>query len=471
MTRTTILRAALLTLLGAVLLGTLNVLQALRDYPTYEATLQMRIEPDPAVGAEVARSEVDQATFLASELVVLNGPEIRESLRDELPRDVDVSVRTEQIGSTAVVVVSATAPNVEDAQVGADAIAARYAGRRKEDLLRRIDSVGAEVDRQLLATSAQIDELAEQTGVTSDIQRSALAAEYSRLIELQRNLQLAADASRRLVSVVKPSDIGGVAQLVSPVRDGAVGAVTGAVLGLGAALALSRWRRRVTGLDDLLELAPDIALPTLPSVHGSDRVVRAGAAAAAHVSSLTPPGRAFAEPALVVVAPHAGAGATFTAIALAVASARRRPTVLLGAGDAFDSGAAELLGLDPDVVDDEPAGTLLATEHEGLSYVAAVKGTGPQALAELEARVADGLLAALARPGTSVVVDAPPLSHSSVGLDLAREAGAAVLVGGVERTRAADLDAAAAAMRRAGAVLSGVVLSSPPRRLLRRREG
>lgn len=468
MTRAAVLRAALLTLLGAVLLGTLNLLLALRDYPTYEATLQMRIEPDPAVGAEVARAEIDQATFLASELVVLNGPEIRDSLQDQLPREVDVSVRTEQIGSTAVVVVSATAPTVADARAGADAIAARYAGRRKEDLLRRIDSVGDEVERQLLATSAQIDELAGQTGVTSDIQRSALAAEYSRLIELQRNLQLAADASRRLVTVVKPSDIGGVSQLVSPVRDAAVGAVTGAVLGLGAALALARWRRRVTGLDDLLELAPELALPTLPQLRGWDRTAQAGAAAAAHVSSLTPPGGAFGEPAIVVVAPHPGAGATFTAVALAIASARRRPTILLAAGDAFDSGAAELLYLDPDEIADVPAGTPIPTEYQGLSYVAAVKGTGPDSLADLEARIADGLLASVARPGVSVVVDAPPLSHSAAGLDLGREAGSSVLVGGVERTRAADLDAAAAAMRRAGALLTGVVLSSPPRRLLRR---
>jgi hypothetical protein len=471
MTRATALRAALLTLLGALLVGTVSVLAALQDYPTYQATLQMRIEPDPVVGAEVARSEVDQETFLASELVVLNGPEIRNSLSGQLPDEVDVAVRTDQIGSTSVVVVSATAPTEAQAREGADAIAARYAGRRKQDLLRRIASVQAEVDRQLAATSGAIDAIAEQTGVTSDIQRSALAAEYSRLIELQRNLQLAADASRRLVTVVKPTEIGGVEQLISPARNGVLGALAGAGLGLGAALGLSRWRRRVTGLDDLLELAPDVSLPSLPQLHGRERTTRAGAAAAAHVSSLTPPGGAFGEPAVVVVAPRPGAGATFTAVALAVASARRRPTVLLAAGDALDGGAADLLGLGAAAVGDEPAGTPLPTRHQGLSYVAAVKGTGPAALADLEARIADGLLASIARPGVSVVVDAPALSHSAAGLDLARESGAAVLVGGVERTRAAELDAAAAAVRRVGASLTGVVLSNPPRRLLRRRRG
>jgi hypothetical protein len=471
MTRATVLRAAFLTLVGALLVGTVSALAALQDYPTYQATLQMRIEPDPVVGAEVARSEVDQETFLASELVVLNGPEIRNSLNDLLPDEVDVSVRTDQIGSTAVVVVSATAPTEAQAREGADAIAARYAGRRKQDLLRRITSVQAEVDRQLAATSSAIDALAGQTGVTSDIQRSALAGEYSRLIELQRNLQLAADASRRLVTVVKPSDIGGVDQLVSPARNGVLGALTGGVLGLGAALALSRWRRRVTGLDDLLELAPDVALPTLPPLNGRQRTTRAGAAAASHVSSLTPVGGTFGDPPIVVLAPRPGAGATFTAVALAVASARRRPTLLLAAGDALDGGAAALLNLDAAAVAAEPAGTSLPTSHQGLSYVAAVKGTGPAALADLETRIAEGLLTSIVRPGVSVVVDAPALSHSAAGLDLARQAGAVVLVGGVERTRAAELDAAAAAVRRVGASLAGLVLSNPPRRLLRRRRG
>lgn len=468
MTRTTLLRALVFALLGAVLLGLVAYLLALRNYPTYQATLQMRIEPDPVVGAEAGRSEVDPATFLASELVVLNGSELRASLDELLPEQVDVAVRTEQVGSTSVVVVAATAPTEDEAQAGADAVAARYAGRRKADLLRRITSVQTEVERQVSATSAQIEELAGGEGVTSEIQRTALTQEFSRLIELQRNLQLASDASGRLVTVVKPTDVGGVPQLVRPARNAAVGAVVGAVLGLTGALALARFRRRITGLDELLELTPELALPTLHRVHGRHLAQQAGGAAASHVSALTPAGGHFAEPALVVLAPRPGAGATFCAVGLAVASARRRPTVLVAAGDALDAGAARMLGLDAAVLAEHPAGTPIPTAHQGLSYLRPVEGTGAGPLADLEERIASGLLGSTSRTGVSVVVDAPALSHSSAGLDMAREAGQALLVGGVERTRATELEAAATALRRVGSRVAGIVLSTPPRGLLRR---
>jgi hypothetical protein len=468
-TRTAVIRAVALSLLGALLFGVVGYVRSLETFPTYQATLQMRIEPDPVVGAEATRSEVDPATFLASELVVLNGPELRASLEELLPTEVNVLVRTEQVGSTAVVVVSATGPTEADARAGADAVAARYAGRRKQDLLRRIASVRAEVDRQLRVTSERVEELAELSGVTSEVQRSALTAEYSRLIEVQNNLQLAADASARLVTVVKPTDVGGVNQIVEPRRDAAVWSVFGAIAGLALALGITRWRRRVSGLDELLEMSPELALPTLPALRGRALDVQAGVAAASYVSALTPPGGAFARPALVVVAPRVGAGATTVAVGLAVASARRGPTVLLAAGDALDGAAARLLGVDQAAVDAAVPGTELATRHDDLFYVVPVEGRGPKALAALEQRLTRGLLSSLTDPARAVVVDAPALSRSSVGLDLAREAGQALLVGGVEHTRATELEAAATSLRRVGGTLIGIVLSSPPSGLLRRR--
>lgn len=468
MTRTGVVRALVASLLGALLLGAVGLLLALRNYPLYEATMQIRVEPDPVVGAEGRLiSEDDLDSFLAGELVVLNGPELRTSLGELLPPDVEVSVRTEQLGSTTVVEIAATADTPAAARQGADAVAARYAGWRREDLLERIASVRAQVDAQLARANARINELAGQTGVTSDVQRAALTAEYTRLIEQRNELQLAADGSSRLVSVVKPPDVGGVTQLVSPARDAALGALLGGVLGLTAALGLSRWRGRVTGLDDLLELAPALALPTLPLLSGKRVAERAGNAAAAHVSTLTPSTGGFAQPALVVLAPQPRAGATFTAVALAVAAARRGPTVLLAAGDAVDGAAARLLGITPADLERASPGKPIDTAYEGLTYVPGAHGTGAEALAELEQRVVDDLLATVSRPGVSVVVDAPALSVSSAALDLARRGGQALLVGGVDRTRAADLDVAATAVRRVGATVAGVVLSTPPGRLVR----
>lgn len=461
--RLSTMRAVALTMLGALLLGLLGALYALRDYPTYSATLQMRIFPDPSFGEEDPSANVPAEEFLAGELLLLND----DAPTGAAPNADEGSVSVTQIGSTNVLQVVALADTREGAVAGADAVVEEYADGRQESLQGRVTAVGRAVQAQLASTTQRIGALAGDEGVTAGVNRDALTGEYTRLLGIQSSLRIASAGSERLVQVVREASVPASTQVVDPVRSGVLFGVLGAVLGLGTALAMSRWRRWVTGLDDVLELAPDLALPTIPHLAGPARAAHLGQAVGTHVSALTGSGGVFGQPPLVVVAPTQGAGCTTTAVGLAVASARRGPTILVAMADALDGAAARMLAVrDPGSTPDAHGAS---TAVAGLTYLAPVDGHGPAALIALEGVTGGRSLDALRREGVSVVIDAPALSRSPVALDLARNGGQVLLVGGVEHTTSAELQAAAASLRHVGARLVGVVLSTPRRGLLRRR--
>lgn len=452
-------KALSLALLGAVLVGTGAALLALRDYPLYEAQQQIRLLADPVVGDEVVVDDrSDDDNFVDTELVTLNGPELREEVREATGLD-DLVLDAVQVGTSNVVEVTArsSSPDVDSA---AATTVDRYVLGRREALQERILSIGGEVERQLRAAADEIRRIGDEDSVTAQVQRGALTSEYTRLLEQRNTLQVASDASERLVQVVRSAEAGGVDQVVSPLRNAALGGIAGAVLGLAAGLALNRLRDRVSGLEDLVALAPDVALPTIPALSGRSMAEQAGAACAGYVSALTPIDSGFGRPPLVVVAPTVGCGATLVAVGLAVASARRGPTVLLAAGDALDGAAARLLGVD--TATSVPAGAVgHPTAIDGLTYVPATQARGSGALLEVDQRLAHGLLRDAARRGDAVVVDAPALSTGSAGLELARQSRQVLLVGGVDVTSAAEIHAASRALRRVGAQIAGVVLSHP----------
>jgi hypothetical protein len=452
-------RALALALLGAVLVGTCAALLALRDYPLYEAQQQIRLLADPVVGDEVVVDDrSDDDNFVDTELVTLNGPELREEVRRVTGLD-DLVLDVVQVGTSNVVEVTARSSSPEVDRAAASAVE-RYVRDRRQALQDRILSIGGEVERQLRAAADEIRRIGDEDSVTAQVQRGALTSEYTRLLEQRNTLQVASDASERLVQVVRSAEAGGVDQVVSPLRNAALGGVVGAVLGLAAGLALNRLRDRVSGLEDLVALAPDVALPTLPALSGRSLAEQAGGACAGYVSALTRSDSGFGRPPLVVVAPTVGCGATLVAVGLAVASARRGPTVLLAAGDALDGAAASLLRVDATAPG--PAGRPgLPTAFEGLTYVPATFRQDGGALLELDQRVADGLLGEAARRGDAVVVDAPALSTGSAALELARQSGQVLLVGGADVTSSAEIHAASRALRRVGATITGVVLSRP----------
>lgn len=452
-----------LSLLGAVLVGVPSLLLALQEHPVYEIRVQARLLDDPEIGDEAAvgGKESELENFIDTELVTLNSDALRDRVAT-LQDDPELEVSAVRVGSSNVVEITVRS-NEQDVDDSADAVISRYVEGRRAELQERILGIGGEVDRQLAVANASIVALAGDDSITAQLQRAALTAELTRLFQQRNTLQLASNASSRLVQVVTTSS-DGVQQVVHPVRNGALGALAGGVLGLALGLGLERLRPRVRGLEDLLEMAPEVALPTLRRVRGHDLAARAGAATSSYVSALTSGTSRFGEPPLVVVGPSAGCGATFVAVGLAVASARRRPTVLVAAGDAFDAGAARLLGLDPALTRGSVRGlTPIDTRFPGLSYAAVGTPEDDDPAQALEARVAKDILRDPELTGRAVVVDAPPLEAGAAALELARQSGRVLLVAAVARTSADELDLAARSLRRVGASLSGVLLNEAPR--------
>ena len=446
-----------LTVLGALLVGVPSALLALRDYPLYEASVQVRLLADPRIGDEAALGDegAQAANFIDTELVTLNSSSLRDriAVRQDDPT---LQVTAVRVGRSNVVEITgrSSQPDIDET---VQSLLARYIEGRREELDRRILSAGREVDRQLRVANIAIGELAGDDSITAQLRRAALTAELTRLFEQRNTLQLASDASKRLIQVITTGQ-GGVRQVVNPLRDGVLGALAGGVIGLAVALALNRLRPRVRGLEDLMELAPEVALPTLPRLRGADLAEQAGTAASSYVSALNTGNTGFGRPPLVVVGPTPGCGATFLAVGLAVASARRQPTVLLAAGDALDESAAALLGLHPE---ERPtrAGGMVSTRFPGLTYAAVIDAGSRDPVQALDRRMADGdLLRIAGAEPVAVVVDAPPLDTSSAALELARQSGRVLLVGGLDRSSASELQLASRSLRRVGATLVGVVL-------------
>lgn len=448
--------ATLLTLglVGAAVLGGPAYALAARDFPLYESVAEVRLLSDPPIGDEDA-AETAGSEYVATELVVLNSEDLQSVVRQRQD-DSDLQIEAVQVGTSNVV--ELTTRSQDRGLVGTTEVLRRYGEVRRAGLVTRIGTLRVLVDQQVTATTQAIVRLSDTTSPALAVQRAALETELSRLLQQRSSLDLAEAASARLVQVVSGGSQ--IRQAVSPLRDAALGGLAGALLGLGAGLLLLRLRPRVRGLQDLVALSPEVALPTLPHLPGRDRSERAGTAAAPYTAALSVPGSPFGTPPLAVLAPTAGVGATTVAVGLAVASARRRPTVLVAAGDALDGEAARLLAVDPA----EPAAEdgSRPTRHPGLRYLAPVEGAGDEGVARLEAALAGDLLGGVAE-GTAVVVDCPALTASPAGLELARRCGRVLLVGGVDRSAAAELEAAARSVERAGAALAGLVLSTPSR--------
>lgn len=442
-----------LSLGGAVAVGAPAYALAARNFPLYESVAEVRLLGDPQIGDEaVVGDSKDAATFVSTELVALNSDDLETVVRQQQGGS-DLQVEAVQVGTSNVV--QLTTRSSRAGLVGTTAVLRRYSEVRRTALLGRIRTARELVDAQFTSTTQALASVGAGQGPTQQVQRAALETELSRLLQQRNTLDLAAASVERLVQVVSGGSQ--VRQAVQPVRDAALAGLVGAVLGLGAALALLRLRPRVRGLQDLVALSPEVALPTLPWLPRDERPARAGVAAAPYTAALAARGQRFGTPPLAVLAPTAGSGATTVAVGLAIASGRRRPTVLLAAGDVLDAAAARMLEVDLSMPPGQDGAR--ATGYPGVRYRVVVEGTGMHAAARLEGAPVVDLLADLAAADLAVVIDCPPLADSPAGLELARRAGRVLLVGGADRSTAAELEAAARSVRRVGATLAGLVLS------------
>ena len=148
--RRALVEALALALLGALFVGGAAALLSLRNYPLYEARVQLRLLADPVIGDEVVEggNNGEAGSFIATELITLSSPDLREQVSADIGSPVDLSAV--QVGTANVVEVTVESDQ-RDVVAAADAVVTRYVGGRRANLVARISSVDGEVDRQLQA--------------------------------------------------------------------------------------------------------------------------------------------------------------------------------------------------------------------------------------------------------------------------------------------------------------------------------
>jgi len=445
---------------------------------TYRAETALSVLPDAAVSGQILNGTTtspsqDATAFIQSELVVLNGSQLRDQVQRTLRLPAAPEVSSTQVGQTYVVDVTATAGSRDAALAIATATGNAYATGRRAQLAGDVNVAIASVQKQLAAVQASLAAAGGGPPGNNNSQPagSALGTEYQRLLAVNSSLQLSSGQVGRAVSTVSPASISGAGSLSTTVKDAVGAALLGALIALGGLLLQRRLVPRVRTIADLAGLGVPVLLPVLPSGRRPARTATPARLLAARLFSR----RGEAEAPVVVVGATPRVGTSFLAAQLATSLAERAPVVLLAAADAVGGrGTAKVLGVPEGARSLGEAGSKLTSSMLG-DYVVPTSRAGVSVIPcgpagvgsarRLRQLVEAGLLDLVAATGAVVVVDAPALSESELGLDLAAAAGGATLVVARAQSRPVDVLTAAELFEARGQRLFGAVLNSVPRRL------
>lgn len=456
---------AAVLLAGVVLGGAVGALYGGSRPASYQAQTSLSVLPDSAVTSQVPGTPVgapaqDATSFIQSQLVVLNGEPLRRQVQQTLRLPSSPQLSSTQVAQTYVVQVAATAPKRATAIAATMAASEAYTALRRKQLGADVDAAVGSV-RQQVATvrdSLARAQLGDVNTATPGPESTALRDEYERLLAVSSSLELSRGQVGRAVTTITPANVTSAGSLSRVAKDGVAGALLGVLLGLGALTLARRALPRIRSVADVTALGLPVLLPVLPrrsplsmrrSPAGRSRQGRllASRLAGGDPSALAP---------IVVFGATRSVGASYVARTLAAHLVERAQVlIVLADGDVPPVPVGNW-----DV--DSALGRAVASPTPGVSTLA-VAGEHGEAALRLRALLASGLLPAAAARGWIVVVDAPPLSESDLGLDFARAAGGAALVAGRSVSRPADLLGAAELFDTQGQQLIGVVINDVPR--------
>lgn len=472
-------RALLGALVGALLFGVAAAVYVSgRDQPVSASSLVLTT-PDPA-GVESPGSSLSgdpaarAATYVETELVILRGTDLAGQVAELLDRE-DVDLQAVQVGESNVLEITATAEDRGAALEQAQTAAEVYIADREQRLVDRIEQQLAAVEGQIDATDTALRELgpSAQSGFDPQTrQRDALSERYAEQLAARDDLQRASADVPQVANLVQDA---------TPVPPGLVptglllvvsAAVVGAVLGAAAPIVLGSLGGRVRDEADLVATGAPVLSPPLPSARLAAR--RAGVLErAVQLQALRLREGPAARGSLAVLAATSGVGATFTAVQHARLAARHGRTLLVCAGSGSEEVLGEL-GVDPRHL---PAADLAPADGGPVPadvLARAAQPTGVPALfvvspgphpghetVDLGRSLAGGLVPSAVAAGWAVVVDAPPLDRSDLGVQAARQCAETVLVAAAWRSTIEDVERSLDALQVAGVDVAGVVLTHP----------
>jgi Mrp family chromosome partitioning ATPase len=475
--RPALLATAAALVVGVVLGAILGALAGKSRQPSYDATAAISVQPDVTLAADLNSSsstpQQDATDFIQSELLVLNGPALARSVQQALSLQQRPQLSSKQVGQTYIVDVTGTASTRSQALAITREATNQFSQQYRANLVHDYNSALSAVESQIAVVRARLAGLSSSPTTVLAAEHSALEADYERLLGVDSTLLLSRVQTAQAVSTVQAaalSDSG----LSATTKLAVAGGVLGGFVALALILLLRQFRPRLSGAAEANELGIPVLLPELTRegaglLRRSDRVpisqdtrLLAARAVAHHKPGDGP---------LVVIGSEHGAGSTFVAAQIARELASQGPVVLLVVSGAGAGGPAQrALGIRPgapnlvaDVGEGDKPDLKMLAAPTLLPGVWAVLGGSEADLAQLEKLARDGVLATLLSGASRVVVDAPPLSASRIGLSLAGTSGAAILVCARSFSRREVVVSAVEIIEASETPLVGVVLNSPRR--------
>jgi capsular exopolysaccharide synthesis family protein len=417
----------------------------------YEATAQVLVEFDQDEGlATTGGSPQDFAT----ELVLVQGQEVRDRFEERLGRAVDVQTSARE--SSLIIDVTATSTNPELAAAAANAYAQAYVELRDEQATSEVASATEAVDQELAEVNASLAEVEEQI----------LDAPFSEVLGARRDalIQQQISAQQTRNELARDAGRGGVAQIASsaevpdepaepdPPRSALIAGLLATLVSAVLVVVLDRFDDAIDSVDDLEAVLGEDAsvlgeVPELEAVKGGD----AGASSLVSLRDANAPSAeayrslrttlhfvagSKAMRTLLVTSSVPQEGKTTTAANLAVAFAQagkrvvaldadlRRPRLDLELlGHDAGRGVSDLLAGDcalPDVAHPMPGVAELVVIGAGTSV--------PNPAELLTGSAFADLLSALAGQADLVIIDTSPLLLVSDPLVLTGRVDAVLLV-------------------------------------------
>ncbi len=452
---------------------------------SFQAKSALSVLPDPTLTSQSGPggSTLDPASFIQSQLVILNGNQLAAQVQKQLIQASAPTVSSTEIGQTYVVQVTATSTTRQRALAVTTAVATIYTAQRYQQLTAQINTL---IDSTKVQLAAVVASLATARGATPTVTgvtpaETALQAQYQQLLTLNSTLQLALTQANRVVTVLSPATIS-TPPISVTTKFLIAGALLGALLGLVILVVVRRTLARIRTIGDVVALDVNILLPVIPRQRFRIRrrnPARPSSSGRLLAARLTGAGSALRQP-LIVVGATRRVGTTFVATSLALGLAERGSVLLILASDLVNRPVAREPASTPahngtkrPSADSGPASQLMqrivpgpiqgvsvlacSTDAPELSYVPSTR-LHPL-LDVIDQATADGWL---------VVVDAPALGDSDLALDCARPDSVIALVAARSSSRPGDILTASELFQAHGKQLAGVILNDPPPRLLQR---
>jgi capsular exopolysaccharide synthesis family protein len=459
--------------------------------PVYEGDARVLLETPPAetLFNPVTGQRTDPKRRVETEIEVVESAHVRRLVSERVgpsPRANAVPVR-----QTDVIAIRVRSIDADRAAVLANAYAAAYIDFRRSTAVASLVAAGTEIQRHLTEQRTQTDRLDQQIAAAeaaNQVQRASdLRAERNAALEQQGLLRQKLDQLQ-----VESSLHNGGAQVVSParalnrpvspqpIRDGALAALFGVLLGVGVAILREQLDDTIKAKEDLERATPGV--PVLALVPVIDSTKERGLRAVVSIGS---PGSSAAEAyrtlrtsiqfmgldrplrTLQVTSAAAKEGKTTTIVNLAIALARAGQRVVLVDCDlrqprihdeldlngevGFTSVLVGSVGLD-EALQSIPGEDLLAV------LTAGPKPPNPSEL--LSGRRAADVFNALEARSDIVLIDSPPVLPVTDAVVIAGRVDATLLVAMAGKTTRHSLSRAREVLANIEGPVVGVVLNA-----------